>query len=81
MENRRPPIPLLPFGSSKRLVTRVGLGGEGILRTVGQEEMADRVIRQALLEGIAYFDSARVYQDSERYLGWRWRSVRRTATR
>ena len=59
MKNHRPPIPRVPFGRSKRHVTRVGLGGEGVLRTVGQEEMADRVIRQALVEGIAYFDSAR----------------------
>jgi aryl-alcohol dehydrogenase-like predicted oxidoreductase len=72
MESRRQPIPLIPFGASKRRVTRVGLGGEGVLRTVGREEMADRVIGQALAEGIAYFDSARVYQDSERYLGRRW---------
>jgi aryl-alcohol dehydrogenase-like predicted oxidoreductase len=67
-------IPLVSFGASARRVTRVGLGGEGILRTVGQEEMADRVIGQALTEEIAYFDSARVYQDSERYLGRRWRA-------
>jgi aryl-alcohol dehydrogenase-like predicted oxidoreductase len=67
-------LPLVSFGVAARRVTRVGLGGEGILRTVGQEEMADRVIGQALAEEITYFDSARVYQDSERYLGRRWKS-------
>jgi len=60
------------FGSSRRDVTIVGLGGEGILRTYGQEEGARRVIEEALSQGISYFDSARAYAGSERYYGLVW---------
>jgi len=54
------------------MVSVVGLGGEGILRTSGRIAEADAVIRQALERGITYFDSARVYRDSERYYGAVW---------
>ena len=60
------------FGSTGREVTRVGLGGEGVLRTTGQTDAAHAVIRAALAEGITYFDSARVYSDSEVYYGGIW---------
>jgi aryl-alcohol dehydrogenase-like predicted oxidoreductase len=50
-------------------VTIVGLGGEGILRTHGQNARAHAVIDEAASQGITYFDSARAYDDSERYLG------------
>ena len=60
------------FGITGRHVTRVGLGGEGILRTHGRAAEAREVIRTALEEGISYFDSARVYDDSERYYGSLW---------
>jgi aryl-alcohol dehydrogenase-like predicted oxidoreductase len=60
------------FGRTGRQVTVVGLGGEGILRTHGQEEKAEAVISTAIAEGITYFDSARVYAGSEGYYGARW---------
>jgi len=60
------------FGVSAVTVTRVGLGGEGVLRTYGKEEAARAVIEEAVRLGIGYFDSARVYSDSERYLGAYW---------
>lgn len=60
------------FGSTGRDVTRVGLGGEGVLRTTGQTDAAHAVIRAALAEGITYYDSARVYSDSEVYYGGIW---------
>lgn len=60
------------FGSTGREVTRVGLGGEGVLRTTGKTDAAHAVIRAALAEGITYFDSARVYSDSEVYYGGIW---------
>ncbi len=60
------------FGSTGREVTRVGLGGEGVLRTTGQTDAAHAVIRAALAEGITYYDSARVYSDSEVYYGGIW---------
>jgi aryl-alcohol dehydrogenase-like predicted oxidoreductase len=65
-------IPTVLFGSTGRRVTRVGLGGEGILRTNGLAVEAGEVIRSALAAGIAYFDSARVYADSELYYGSVW---------
>ncbi len=52
---------------------RIGLGGEGVLRTAGRSDEAREVIYEALEQGIGYFDSARVYADSERYYGSVWR--------
>jgi len=65
-------IPTVPFGAGGPAVTRVGLGGEGVLRTTGRDGEARQVIRAALDQGIAYFDSARAYADSERYYGGVW---------
>ena len=65
-------IATAPFGATGRAVTRVGLGGEGVLRTYGQEREAAEVIATALEEGITYFDSARAYSGSEQYLGAAW---------
>jgi aryl-alcohol dehydrogenase-like predicted oxidoreductase len=50
-------------------VTIIGLGGEGILRTFGQEKEACRVISRAIDLGINYFESARAYSGSETYYG------------
>lgn len=61
-----------PFGQTGLNLTCVGLGGEGILRTYGQEEEAEKVIRQGAEEGIKYFDSAQAYKDSQKYLGQFW---------
>lgn len=62
----------VPFGSTSRQVSRVGLGGEGVLRTYGRQKEAEGVIREAIEQGITYFDSARVYSDSEVYYGRIW---------
>ncbi|KAF5088510.1 MAG: aldo/keto reductase [Methanoculleus horonobensis] len=62
------------FGKTGREVTRVGLGGEGILRTYGQHAGANAVIMEALDQGITYFDSAKVYAGSEEYYGEVWRN-------
>lgn len=51
---------------------RVGLGGEGALRTTGRDAGAIEVITAALERGIRYFDSARAYADSEVYHGRVW---------
>jgi aryl-alcohol dehydrogenase-like predicted oxidoreductase len=67
------PIPKNQFGKLDRFVTRVGLGGEGILRTFGQHDQARRVIFEALKQDIEYFDSAKAYADSEVYLGSVWK--------
>ncbi len=60
------------FGKTDQAVSMVGLGGEGILRTFGKEKAAEAVIREALLQGITYFDSARAYSGSESYYGRIW---------
>lgn len=51
------------------MVTRFGLGGEGVLRTRGREREAFHLIRRALELGVTYFESARAYAGSESYLG------------
>ena len=72
------PIDKNVFAGSEVTVTRVGLGGEGVLRTHGEGDRARKVIRAALAEGITYFDSARVYADSELYYGALWGMVPET---
>ncbi|MBI9090408.1 MAG: aldo/keto reductase [Desulfobacterium sp.] len=61
------------FKHTSQKMTVVGLGGEGVLRTTGMEGRADAVIREAVQQGISYFDSARVYKDSELYYGGVWK--------
>ena len=61
-----------PFGKTETAVTLAGLGGEGILRTYGQEAAAEAVITHALRQGIGYYDCAHVYADSEKYYGAVW---------
>ena len=63
------------FGKTGQTVTRVGLGGEGVLRTHGQTPEAQAVIREALGQGITYFDSARAYAGSENYYGTVWPAI------
>lgn len=65
-------IEKVPFGSGGPPVTRVGLGGEGVLRTWGADADARAVIHHALEMGITYCDSARAYAGSESYYGSVW---------
>ena len=65
-------LSIAPFGKTGENVTRVGLGGEGVLRTTGRDADAEAVIFKAFESGIRYFDSARVYADSELYYGSVW---------
>lgn len=65
-------IPTVPFGANGPPVTRVGLGGEGILRTWGADTDARDMIRHAIKTGITYYDSARAYAGSESYYGSVW---------
>ncbi len=60
------------FGSTKRAVTIVGLGGEGVLRTYDKTPKALSVIGEAVDQGIAYFDSAKAYAGSQGYYGHYW---------
>lgn len=52
---------------------RVGLGGEGVLRTEGKDREADAMLSAAYESGIRYFDSSPAYAGSERYLGRFWK--------
>jgi aryl-alcohol dehydrogenase-like predicted oxidoreductase len=57
---------------------RVGLGGEGVLRTHGRDAEAAAVIHAAIDAGIRYFDCARAYDGSEEYHGAVWPRVDRS---
>jgi aryl-alcohol dehydrogenase-like predicted oxidoreductase len=62
-------IPKRKLGKTGEEVTILGLGGEGILRTVGYDRDASRLINRAIDLGITYFESARAYDGSEAYYG------------
>jgi aryl-alcohol dehydrogenase-like predicted oxidoreductase len=62
-------LPQKPLGRTGYAATRLGLGGEGVLRTFGQDRQAQAVIEAALEAGINYFETARAYSASEAYLG------------
>jgi aryl-alcohol dehydrogenase-like predicted oxidoreductase len=62
-------LPLGTFGRDGPPITRLGLGGEGILRTFGREAEAGAVIAEALAAGMTYLESARAYAGSEAYYG------------
>jgi len=51
---------------------RIGLGGEGVLRTGRRAPEALAMLEAAYENGIRYFDSAPAYADSERYYGRLW---------
>jgi predicted aldo/keto reductase-like oxidoreductase len=70
-------LPKRPLGKTGEEVTILGLGGEGILRTFGQEEEAISVIQRAIDLGITYFESARAYAGSESYYGMALKDRRR----
>jgi len=65
-------IKLRPLGKTGVNVSRVGLGGEGVLRTFGKSTAAKAVIDEAVRQGVTYFDSARAYAGSEGYYGAYW---------
>lgn len=62
-------LPKRPLGKTGVEVTVLGLGGEGILRTFGQDKRAYELINRALDLGINYCESARAYSGSESYYG------------
>jgi aryl-alcohol dehydrogenase-like predicted oxidoreductase len=62
-------LPQKTLGRTGYAATRLGLGGEGILRTFSQDRQAQAMIEAALEAGINYFETARAYSGSEAYLG------------
>ena len=63
------PIPKRKLGRTGVEVSILGLGGEGVLRTVGREQEEDTLINTAIDLGINYMESARAYSESEAYYG------------
>jgi len=74
-------LPKKMFGFMNQQVSVVGLGGEGVLRTYGQTAQALEVIQEAVAQGITYFDSGRVYAESELYYGALWKKTPETRSR
>jgi aryl-alcohol dehydrogenase-like predicted oxidoreductase len=62
-------LPTHSLGRTGREVTLFGLGGEGVLRSYGQESEARKVIQRALDLGVNYFDSAPAYAGCLDYYG------------
>ncbi len=62
-------IPRRRLGKTGESVTIIGLGGEGVLRSWGQEKKAVELIHGALDMGVNYMESARAYEGSESYYG------------
>jgi predicted aldo/keto reductase-like oxidoreductase len=62
-------IPERRLGKTGVDVTILGLGGEGVLRTYGNDKEAYNLINRALDLGINYCESARAYSGSESYYG------------
>jgi len=62
-------IPRRRLGRTGEEVTILGLGGEGLLRSWGEEKKAVELIQAALDLGINYMESARAYDGSESYYG------------
>jgi aryl-alcohol dehydrogenase-like predicted oxidoreductase len=69
MMTDRMDIPKRPLGRTGEEVTIFGLGGEGVLRTVGRMKEAVAVIHRALEQGVNYYDSAPAYAGCLDYLG------------
>src|SRR4030066_922492 len=66
-----------PLGKTGVEVTILGLGGEGALRTFGQEDEAVSLIQRAIDLGVTYFESARAYSGSKSYYGMALKERRR----
>lgn len=63
------PMPMRRLGRTGHEATLFGLGGEGVLRTYGQERDAVAVINRALDQGVNYCDTAPAYAGSLDYYG------------
>jgi predicted aldo/keto reductase-like oxidoreductase len=62
-------LPRRTLGRTGHQVTLFGLGGEGVLRTTGQDAAAAKVIHRALDLGVNYCDTAPAYSGSMDYYG------------
>ena len=62
-------IPQRLLGRTGANVSVLGLGGGGLLYTLGRRDAAVRLIRHAIALGVNYCDTARLYGPSESYYG------------
>jgi predicted aldo/keto reductase-like oxidoreductase len=62
-------LPQRLLGKTGAVVSILGLGGEGLLRTYGRGKEATSLIHRAIDLGVTYFESARAYAGSESYYG------------
>jgi len=62
-------LPRRALGKTQIPITLFGLGGEGVLRTYGEERAAAKVIARALDVGVNYCDTAPAYAGSMDYYG------------
>ena len=62
-------IPKRLLGKTEDVVSILGLGGEGLLRTYGRGKEATSLIHRVIELGMTYFESARAYAGSESYYG------------
>jgi len=68
-KNETQKMPKRLLGKTGEVVSILGLGGEGLLRTYGKGKEATALIHRAIDLGITYFESARAYAGSESYYG------------
>ncbi len=77
-------IPTRPFGKTGHVLPVLGHGGSAMVNswasaymvTLDPEEARVKMVRHAYDEGIRYFDTARVYSESERIMGAALKDVR-----
>ena len=63
------PLEVRRLGNTHRQASLLGLGGNRLLATPDRFEEACQLIGRALDLGVSYFDTARLYPESEVYLG------------
>ena len=63
------PLEVRRLGNTHRQASLLGLGGNRLLAAPHRFEEASRLIGRALDLGVTYFDTARLYPESEVYLG------------
>lgn len=68
-DETRKEIPKRMLGRTGEFVSILGLGGEGILRSYGNDKDARELINTAIDLGVNYMESARAYTGSESYYG------------
>jgi aryl-alcohol dehydrogenase-like predicted oxidoreductase len=69
-------VPYRTLGKTGLRVKAIGLGGQALLETKGQQKASQDLIAKALDLGVNYFDTAPLYGPSREYLGKALKNVR-----